>query len=130
MFRRDSYSLSFRRCLMRRFRWLALALLLIVVPAAPSAATVATIVMTAPLEDHDEQSVTAALRAAVQAAVAGAAAMGLPWVQISQALVLDDAVAVQIVATDEDLEPDTGEDAPDPESGADADGREPAEGKI
>jgi hypothetical protein len=115
---------------MRPFRWLTLALLLIGVPAVPSDATVATIATTAPLEDHEEQSVTAALRAAFKAAVAGAAAMGLPWVQIRQALVLDDAVAVQIVATDEDPGLNTGEATPGPESGADAEGHEPTEGKI
>ena len=107
---------------MRRFTWFTFALLLIVGAAAPSDATVATIATTAPLEDHEEQSVNAALRTAVQAAMAGAAAMGLPWVQISRALVLDDAVAVQILATDEDPELDTGEDAPDPESRSEADG--------
>jgi len=106
---------------MRRFTWFTFALLLIVGAAAPSDATVATIATTAPLEDHEEQSVNAALRTAVQAAMAGAA-MGLPWVQISRALVLDDAVAVQILATDEDPELDTGEDAPDPESRSEADG--------
>ena len=107
---------------MRRFQWFALGLLLSAGPAAPSDATVATIATTTPLEDHQEQSVNAALLAAVQTAVAGAAAMGLPWVQISRALVLDDAVAVQILATDEDPELDTGEDAPDPESRSEADG--------
>ncbi|MBP1774068.1 MAG: hypothetical protein H6Q86_74 [candidate division NC10 bacterium] len=115
---------------MRRFHGFALALLLILVSAAPTAATVATIATTTPLENHEEQSVNAAVQAALKMAVAGAAAMGLRWFQISHALVLDDAVAVQIVATDEDPEADTGEAAPGPESGAGADGRAPAEGKI
>ncbi|MBP1779158.1 MAG: hypothetical protein H6Q86_5169 [candidate division NC10 bacterium] len=110
---------------MRRFTWFTFALLLIVGAAAPSDATVATIATTAPLKDHQEQSVNAALRAAVQTAVAGAAAMGLPWVQISRALVLDDAVAVQILATDEDPEADAGKDAPDPENESDADSLAP-----
>ncbi len=115
---------------MRRFSWLGLAALLIVAPASPSAATVAAIATTAPLEDHQDQSVNAAFRAALKAAVVGATAMGLPWVRISRAIVLDDAVAVQILATDENLEPGTGEEAPDPDNGSDADGPEPAEGKI
>jgi hypothetical protein len=115
---------------MRRFRWLALGLLLAVVPAAPSAATVATIATTAPLEDHQEQSVNAALRAALKAAFTGAAAMGLPWVQISRALVLDDAVAVQILATDENPEPGTGEEGPDPDSGSGADAPGPTEHRL
>jgi len=107
---------------MCRVRWFALALLLILVSAAPSAATVATIATKTPLENHEEPSVNAALQTALKTAVAGAAAMGLRWFQVSQALVLDDAVAVEIVATDESLPPDTGEEAPDPESGADTDG--------
>ena len=115
---------------MRRFHGFALALLLILVSAAPTAATVATIATTTPLENHEEQSVNAAVQAALKMAVAGAAAMGLRWFQISHALVLDDAVAVQILATDENLEPGTGEEAPDPDNGSDADGRAPAEGKI
>jgi hypothetical protein len=56
--------------------------------------------------------------------------MGLPWVQISHAVVLDDTVAVQIVATDEDPEPGTGAAAPDSDNGSDADSRAPTEGKI
>lgn len=106
---------------MRRFTWFTLALLLIVGAAAPSHAMVATIATTTPLEDHQEQSVNAALRAAVRTVVAGAAAMGLPWVQISRVLVLDDSVAVQILATDENLEPGTEEEAPDLDSELGAD---------
>ena len=102
---------------MRRFCLFALGLLLIVLNASPSAATVAAIATTAPLEDHQEQSVDAAFRAALKAAVEGATAMGLPWVRISRAVVLEDAVAVQILATDETPEPDTGEDSPDPDNG-------------
>ena len=115
---------------MRRFSWLGLAVPLIVAPASPSAATVATIATTAPLEDHRDQSVNAAFRAALKAAVAGATAMGLPWVRISRAFVLDDAVAVQILATDENLEPGTGEEAPDSDNESDADVPAPTEGKI
>ena len=112
---------------MHRVRWLILSLLLIVVPVSPSAATVAAIATTVPLQDHEEQTINAALQAAVKAAVAGATAMGLAWVRISRALVLEDAVAVQIFATDTAPEPGTGEEAPDPDGGSDADVLEPSE---
>ena len=112
---------------MRRLSWLVFGLVAVLATVSPSAATMASIATTAPLEDHQEQSVKVAFRAALKAAVAGATAMGLPWVRISRALVLDDAVAVQILATDEDLGPGTGEEAPDPENGADPDGVEPTE---
>ena len=110
---------------MRRFSCLVLGLVVFFATVSPGAATVATIATTAPLEDHQEQSV--ALRAALKAAVAGAQAMGLAWIQISRALVLDDAVAVQILATDEDPGPNTEDEAPAPDRGSDADAGAPAE---
>lgn len=108
---------------MRRFSWLALSLALVAATASPGAATVATIATTVPLLDHEEQSVSDALQAAVKAAVTGAIAMGLPWVRMNQALVLEDAVAVQILATDTEPEPGTGADEwePDTEAGTRAD---------
>jgi len=115
---------------MRRLSWLSLGLLLIVAPASPSAATVATIATTAPLGDHQEQSVNTAPRMALKAAVAGATAMGLPWVRISRALVLEDAVAVRIFATDENPEPDTGEEIPDHDNGRGAAVLEPTEQRL
>ena len=115
---------------MRRFSWLGLAVLLIVAPASPSAATVATIATTAPLEDHRDQSVNAAFRAALKAAVAGATAMGLPWVRISHALVLEDAVAVQILATDTALGPDGAQEGPKTEGGADSETGVPSKGSL
>ena len=64
---------------MRRFSWLGLAVLLIVAPASPSAAIVATIATTAPLEDHQDQSVNAAFRAAGEGAqpLLGQVAIGI-----------------------------------------------------
>jgi len=115
---------------MRRVRRFALGLLLILVSAAPSAATVATIATTTPLENHADQAVNAALRAALKKAVAGAAAIGLRWFRISQALVLDDAVTVQIVATDENPAPDTGEKGPDSEGRSGANAPESTESNI
>jgi hypothetical protein len=96
------------------------------VTESPSAAAVATIVTTAPLSDHREPSVNAALHAALKAAVVGAAAMGLTWVRISRAVVLEDAVAVKIFATDTAPEPGAEEDGPDPNGGSSADVLEPA----
>jgi hypothetical protein len=108
---------------MRRFRWLVLGLVVVLATASPSAATVATIATTAPLPDHEEQSVNAALQTALKAAVTGAMAMGLPWVRMSHALVLEKAVAVQILATDTDPDAGTGQDewGPDIEPGPGAD---------
>ena len=53
--------------------------------------------------------------------------MGLPWVRISQALVLEDSVAVQIFATDGNPGPNTEDEAPAPDRGSDADAGAPAE---
>jgi hypothetical protein len=68
--------------------------------AWPADSSVARIETTAPLRSHAEESVQAALKEAVDAAVKGAVAMGLPWVHLNRAVVLADAVAVQILATD------------------------------
>jgi hypothetical protein len=85
-------------------------------------ATVARIETTAPLQDHAEQTVQAALKEAVDAAVKGAAAMGLPWVHLNRAVVLADVVAVQILATDTAPETEMDEaPGPDAESGASSD---------
>lgn len=108
---------------MRRFSWVVLGLAVVLATASPSAATVATIATTAPLQDHEEQSVNAALQTALKAAVTGAMAMGLPWVQMSHALVLEDAVAVQILATDTDPDAGTGQDERGPDT-------EPAPGAV
>ncbi len=99
---------------MRRLSWVVLGLAVVLATASPSAATVATIATTAPLQDHEEQSVNAALQAALKAAVAGAMAMGLPWVRMSRALVLKDAVAVQILASDTNPDAGKGQDKSEP----------------
>ena len=89
---------------------------------SPGEATLARIETTAPLQNHAEPSVQAALKEAVEAAVKGAVAMGLPWVHLNRAVVLADVVAVQILATDtapeEEMEEEPG---PDAEPGADSD---------
>lgn len=108
---------------MARFCWLFLGLVLVLAPASPSVAKVIAIETTSPLEDHAEESVRVALEAAVKEAVTRAIAIGLPWVMMRHALVLEDAVVVQILATDTDPEAGTGEDArethPGPETRAD-----------
>lgn len=96
---------------MARFCSLVLGLVLVLAPASPSVAKVVAIETTSPLEDHAEESVRVALEAAVEEAVTSAIAIGLPWVLMSHALVLEDAVVVQILATDTHPEAGKGEDA-------------------
>jgi hypothetical protein len=96
--------------------FLFLACVLMITTAAPSAAKMATIQTTAPLRDHGEQTVKRAIQDAVESAVTGAIAMGLPWVQLGRAIVLEDAVAVQILATDTNPDARTGEEAPGSDS--------------
>jgi hypothetical protein len=106
---------------MLRFISRSLLSMLIITAASPSEAKMATIQTSAPLQDHGEQAVKRAIQEAVKSAVMGAVAMGLPWVRVSRAVVLEDAVAVQIMATDTDPESGTGEEAPGPDNGS-ADG--------
>jgi hypothetical protein len=89
----------------------------------------ALIETTAPLTDRSEESVKAAVIAAIDRAVRGASAMGFAWFQLRDAQVSEDEVTVQILATDEEpakpeqADPDSsgpprdGDDAvPDPEA--------------
>ena len=55
---------------------------------------------TAPLADRSEESVKAAVIAAIDKAVRGASAMGFAWFQLRDAQVTEHEVAVQILATD------------------------------
>ena len=107
---------------MRLFMVVVVVLGLILGVVPPGEATVASIETTAPLQDHAEQTVQAALKEAVDAAVKGAAAMGLPWVHLNRAVVLADVVAVQILATYTAPETEMDEaPGPDAEPGADSD---------
>ncbi len=54
----------------------------------------------APLQDHAKQSIEAAFKEAMQTALKGALAMGFSWVKLSNALVLENMVTVQILAAD------------------------------
>jgi hypothetical protein len=76
--------------------------LVVLLTVSPVWARVATIETTAPLRDHAEQSVNAAFQDAVQTAMRGAIAMGLSWVKINRAIVLENMVTVQLLATDTD----------------------------
>ena len=87
--------------------------------ASPAGAGGALIETTAPLADHSEASVKAAVIAAINKAVRGAAAMGFAWFQLRDAQVAGDEVAIQILATDEkpgeaaEVEPPPAPDATD-----------------
>ncbi len=89
---------------MRSRRWLILTLLLVLSVASPVWAREAMIETTAPLQDHAEQSIKTALTDALETAMKGALAMGFAWVQIGKAVVLEDAVSVQLLATDSEPE--------------------------
>ncbi len=86
---------------MRSLSYLAAAFMLSLLVASPALAKVAMIETAAPIQDKSQESVKAALKEAVSTAAKGALAMGLPWVQVRDAQVLEDAVAVQVLATDE-----------------------------
>jgi hypothetical protein len=60
----------------------------------------ALIETTAPLVEHSEAAVKAAVIVAIDKAVRGAVAMGYSWVQLRDAQIAGDEVAVQILATD------------------------------
>jgi hypothetical protein len=80
-----------------------LALGLLVCFSPPSAlAGGALIETTASLADRSEESVKAAVMAAIDKAVRGASAMGFAWFQLRDAQVSGNEVAIQILATDED----------------------------
>jgi hypothetical protein len=79
-----------------------LALGLLVCSTQSATAGGALIETTAPLQDRSEESVKAAVIAAIDRAVRGAAAMGFPWLQLRDAQVSGDRVAIQILATDEE----------------------------
>jgi hypothetical protein len=80
-----------------------LAIGLLVCSGQPAAlAGEALIETTAPLADRSEESIKAAVTAAIDKAVRGASAMGFAWFQLRDAQVSGDEVAIQILATDEE----------------------------
>jgi len=105
---------------MRSSSPLVLALILVGTLVSPSFAQMALIAATAPLADHAEVTVNAAMKQAIHTAMRGAAAMGLPHMHLRRALVLQDAVLVQIVAADTDASDDLDMTDPTPEPDADS----------
>ena len=89
--------------------------------APPGALAGAAIIeTTAPLAERSEAAVKAAVIVAIDKAVRGAVAMGLPWVQFREAQIAGDVVAVQILATD--VEPEApSATPPEPEASDDPD---------
>jgi hypothetical protein len=85
---------------MKRSVWLVIALGLVPILATSAAARVAAIRTTAPLADPSESAVETAFSEAIEAALRGALAMGLPRVAVNRALILRDVVLVEILATD------------------------------
>ncbi len=73
-------------------------------PLSGATARHATIEAMAPIGDRSDRSIREALKEAVEIAVRGAMAMDFSWVEVTQALVLQDRVTVRILATD--TEPD------------------------
>jgi hypothetical protein len=69
--------------------------------ATPAVARMAAIQTAVTLEDQSQSSIQTAAEQAVETAVRGAVAMGLPKVQLHRAVVVNNMVVVQIVATDE-----------------------------
>jgi hypothetical protein len=102
-----------------------LALGLLATVPNPVGAGGALIETTAPLADRSEESVKAAVVAAIDRAVRGASAMGFEWFQLRDAQVSEREVAIQILATDEPAEADTDEPAPAPAPDAGPDDRTP-----
>ncbi len=72
----------------------------------------AAIQSVAPLQDHSEQSVTTAIKEAVVVAAQKARTMGLSWVQVREAYVLEDKVVVLVLATDTEPGEEEDERAP------------------
>lgn len=94
---------------MRRLTGLAVASLLVRSIASPGLAGVAAITTPPPLLDCPEESITVGFLGAVAVALTGAVAMGLGWFQAREALVLDDMVTIQVLATG--VKPDVRDEA-------------------
>jgi hypothetical protein len=60
----------------------------------------------APLTDHSDASLESALADAVDACVRRATTMGLAWIRLEVAVVLDDRVIVRMIASDDEADGD------------------------
>ena len=105
------------RALLRLSGWVLMtALALVCVSAARTEAAMAAIETTAAIEDQSDEGIKAAVERAVESAVRGAVAMGLPHVELRSARVLPGLVTVRILARDAAPEPEDDElDAPEME---------------
>jgi hypothetical protein len=92
----------------------AVAWMSILVVASPVPAREAAIETSAPLADHSDEAIRSALTDAVVNAVKGAVAMGLTWVRLRNAAVLDDAVTVLIVASDTEQDAESADSDSEP----------------
>ncbi len=89
----------------REWIGIAIGIVGVAVVATPALAGMAAIETTAALPDQSETSVKAAVDQAVNTAIQGAKAMGLPRVELRGARVLPGAVTVLIIARDTDRDP-------------------------
>jgi hypothetical protein len=64
------------------------------------------------LSDHSPETLERAIKEALDTTVQGATAMGFSWVRLDGARVLEDAVVVRIVASDDDSENTPDEEGP------------------
>jgi hypothetical protein len=85
---------------METAKHLAAALAFLFAAASPCLAGVAVIETTAPLTEQSNEGIKMAVVAAVQSAVKGATAMGLPHFAVKGVRVFPQVVIVQIWATD------------------------------
>lgn len=86
---------------------------------AVSAAETATIEATAPIAQQSEDGILSAISVAVQRAVRGAMAMGLPWVQLGEAYVKGGHVGVKVFASAEPIDDDDAADEAEQTDGPD-----------
>ncbi len=85
---------------MQAFSRFAATLLLVLGSAAPAFAGMAMIETAAPLNERSDEGVKTPVMTAVETAVRGAQAMGLPRVALNGVRVLPGMVVVRILATD------------------------------
>jgi len=64
------------------------------------------------LSDHSPETLERAIKEALDTTVRGATAMGFSWVRVEGAQVLEDAVVVRMVASDDDPENTADEECP------------------
>ncbi len=104
---------------MRAFSRFAVALFLVLGSTAPAFAGMAMIETAAPLGERSDEGVKSAVVTAVENAVRGAKAMGLPRVALNGVRVLPSMVVVRILATD--TASDSAPSAPDEQDQRDRD---------